>query len=68
MNQGPKLPNNAMIVTSDIVGAYQNIPQKDGLLSLHEALEERPCKDVLSSFMEATYRGSNGYSPSSLIC
>ena len=51
MNQGPKLPNNAMIVTSDIVGAYQNIPQKDGLLSLHEALEERPCKDVLSSFI-----------------
>ena len=33
------------------IGAYQNIPQKDGLLSLHEALEERPCKDVPSSFI-----------------
>ena len=51
INQGPKLPKNAMIVTSDLIGAYQNIPQEDGLSSLNEALEERSCKDVPSSFI-----------------
>ena len=46
LNQGKMLPTNAMIVTSDLIGAYQNIPQEDGLSSLHEALEERECKEV----------------------
>ena len=40
-----------MIVTSDLIGAYQNIPQEDGLSSLHEALEERSCREVPSSFI-----------------
>ena len=42
INQGPKIPNNAMIVTLDAIGAYQNIPQDDGIDCLFEALEERP--------------------------
>ena len=51
LNQGQKLPANAMIVTSDLIGAYQNIPQEDGLSSLFEALEERECKEVPSYFI-----------------
>ena len=31
MNQGPKIPENETIVTSDLIGAYQNIPQQDGI-------------------------------------
>ena len=34
MNQGPKIPENAMIVTSDLIGAYQNIQQQDGIACL----------------------------------
>ena len=30
-----------MLVTSDIIGAYQNIPQEDGIDCLFEVLEER---------------------------
>ena len=41
LNFGPKLPDNAMLVTADINGAYANIPQNDGSQCLHEALEER---------------------------
>ena len=40
-----------MIVTSDVTGAYQNIPQEDGINCLHEALEERTQKEVPSSFI-----------------
>mgnify|MGYP006908646464 CR=1 FL=1 len=41
INKGPKLPLNAMIVTSDLTGAYKNIPQEDGIECLNEALEDR---------------------------
>ena len=51
LNQGQKLPTNAIIVTSDLIGAYQNKPQEDGLSSLSEALEERECKEVPSYFI-----------------
>ena len=34
INHGPKLPNNAIIVTSDLIGAYQNVPQEDGLTNM----------------------------------
>ena len=40
-NKGPRLPLKAMLVTSDIIGAYQNIPQEDGIDCLFEVLEER---------------------------
>ena len=48
---GPKLPKNTMIATTDLTGAYQNIPQQDGLECLHEALEERTDKTVPSDFL-----------------
>ena len=41
INSGPKLSENAMLVTSDITSAYHNIPQDDGSACLQEALEER---------------------------
>ena len=47
----PRLPLNAMIVTSDIIGAYQNIPQEDGIDCLFEVLEERKNKEVPSEFI-----------------
>ena len=51
INMGPKLPKNTMIATTDLTGAYQNIPQQDGLECLHEALEERTDKTVPSDFL-----------------
>ena len=51
LNQGPKLPTNAVIVTSDVIGAYQNIPQQDGIDCLQETLEERAHKEVPSHFI-----------------
>ena len=40
-----------MLVTSDVTGAYQNIPQQDGIDCLQEALEERAQKDIPSYFI-----------------
>ena len=40
-----------MLVTSDIIGAYQNIPQEDGLNCLFEVLEERQNKNITSEFL-----------------
>ena len=51
INIGPRLPPNTMIVTSDIIGAYQNIPHKDGSESLAEALEERVDKSIPTTFL-----------------
>ena len=51
INSGPKLPKNAMVVTSDIIGAYTNIPQDDGSACLLEVLEERTEKKVPSTFI-----------------
>ena len=36
INNEPKLPKNAKVVTSDIIGAYNNIPQDDGSACLLE--------------------------------
>ena len=41
INEGPLLPNNALLVSMDAIGLYDNIPNKEGLDSLGEALEER---------------------------
>ena len=51
LNKGSKLPKNAMIVTSDVIGAYQNIPHEDGSDCLAEALEDRAEKTIPSSFI-----------------
>ena len=51
INQGPKLPLNASLVTLDITGLYQNIPQKDSSDCLKEALEERSDQTIPSDFL-----------------
>ena len=51
LNSGPKLPDNAILVTADIIGAYANIPQEDGSLCLLESLEERQDKSIPSDFL-----------------
>ena len=51
VNQGPKLPQNAMLATADITGAYQNIPHDDGSDCLEEVLEERKTKTVPTEFI-----------------
>ena len=51
INKGPKLPSNAMLVTIDAIGAYTNIPQKDGVECLKEALEERKDQTIPSEFI-----------------
>ena len=51
INNGPKLPPNTVIVTSDYIGAYQNIPHEDGIESLGAALEERIDKYIPTSFL-----------------
>ena len=51
INKGPRLPKNTILVTTDIIGAYQNIPQDDGIECLHQVLEERKIKDVPSKFL-----------------
>ena len=51
INCGPKLSKNAMVVTSDIIGAYTNIPQDDGSAFLLEVLEERTEKKIPSTFI-----------------
>ena len=35
------IPNNALLVTADVVGLYPGIPHKAGLKALRNALENR---------------------------
>ena len=51
LNKGPKLPQNAIIVTFDVVGLYTNIPQEEGLKTAREALEERVNPETPSDFI-----------------
>ena len=45
------LPANTILVTADIQGAYQNIPQEDGIKVLQGALEGREDKQITSEFI-----------------
>ena len=51
IRRGPKLPENSILVTADISGAYQNIPQDDGIDCLKESLENRSDKKIPSEFI-----------------
>ena len=51
IRRGPKLPENSILVTADITGAYQNIPQDDGIECLKEELETRDNKTIPSEFI-----------------
>ena len=37
INNGPKLASNTILATTDIVGAYQNIPQDDGVETIKKS-------------------------------
>ena len=51
INNGPKLPTNTILATTDIIGAYQNIPQDDGIETFKQVLEQRDSKEVPSNFL-----------------
>ena len=40
------VPENAILVTADVVGLYPNIPHQAGLKALKEALEKRDIKKI----------------------
>ena len=45
------LPNNAVLVTTDVIGLFTDIPQEDGAKAAEEALEEIDNKEVPSHFL-----------------
>ena len=51
LNEGARLPHNAMLVISVIIYAYHNIPLDDGRQCLIEVLEEREVKAIPSYFL-----------------
>ena len=40
------IPDNAILVTADLVGLYPSIPHKAGLRSLREALDKQDKKSI----------------------
>ena len=46
LNEFGKLPENAILVTIDVVGLYPSIPHADGLGALSAKLEEREDKSI----------------------
>ena len=46
LNEFGKLPENAILVTTDVVGLYPSIPHADGLGALSAKLEEREDKSI----------------------
>ena len=41
-----KVPENAILVTADVVGLYPSIPHEDGLEALYTKLEEQEDKRI----------------------
>ena len=52
INAGPKLPDNSLLVSMDVIGLYDNIPNYEGIESLGEALEERKDPKVPTWFIQ----------------
>ena len=40
------IPNDALLVTADVVGLYRSIPHEAGLSALREALDKRTRKEI----------------------
>ena len=40
------IPDNAILVTADVVGLYPSIPHQAGINALKEALDKRPLKKI----------------------
>jgi hypothetical protein len=52
INDGPRLPKNAKLISMDVIGLYDNIPNQEGIDSLGEALEERKDPKVPTGFIQ----------------
>ena len=52
INDGPRLPKNAKLISMDVIGLYDNIPNQEGIDSLGEALEERKDPNVPTGLIE----------------
>ena len=52
INTGQELPENALLVTMDVTGAYTNIPQEDGIQCLRETLDDSQKSDFIIKLME----------------
>ena len=46
INEIDNIPDNAILVSSDVVELYPNIPQEEGIKTIHEYLESRSDKSV----------------------
>ena len=51
INLEEKLPEHALLVVIDAIGLYTNIPQQEGVQCVEEALDERVCQVVPSSYI-----------------
>ena len=40
------IPNDALLVTADVVGLYHSIPHEAGLNALRVALDKRTCEEI----------------------
>ena len=52
INKGQELPENALLVTMDVTGAYTNIPQEDGTQCLRKTLDNSKKSDFIIKLME----------------
>ena len=53
LNKKVILPENALLVTIDIIGLFTNIPQEEGISTTEEALNERDVQTVPTEFIIA---------------
>ena len=51
INMQGQLPENALLLTMDVVGLFTNIPEKDGTDAVREALEEETRNEVNTEFI-----------------
>ena len=52
MNMGPQLEKNVMLVTMYATALYDNIPHKEGIECLREALDERENPKIPTGYIQ----------------
>ena len=52
VNEGPSLPQNALLVSMDATALFDNIPNGEGLETLETALDERTDLKVPTNFIK----------------
>ena len=53
------IPNDALLVTADVVGLYRSIPHEAGLSALREALDKRTRKEIPTENLSNRTRREN---------